>query len=190
MALLQGTLELLVLRTLILGPRHGRSRRLHASRAGRRTLGQPRLRIRAGELQAPLQGNEHRGRRGDGDGARIRDGPGVHQRPPPADRRVPEQRERPVADRARRARARRGPSWHRCVPLRHRSDAIRRAALVLKERQDHFEHEEADGEICWCLPSFCSESWVCRICCNPGPGRSPSSSCAAREKPAPSRTGL
>ena len=37
-----------------------------------------------GGLQAALPRDEHGGRRGDGDGARVCDGPGIHQQPPHA----------------------------------------------------------------------------------------------------------
>ena len=69
-----------------------RARRLHAPRARRRAMGRSGLRAGAGRLQTPFQGNEHGGRPGDGDGARVRDGSGVHEQPPHAARGVPEQR--------------------------------------------------------------------------------------------------
>ena len=68
-------------------------------------------------LQAPLPRDEHGGRRGDGDGARVCDGPGIYEQPPHAPVRVPEQREGAGADRARRASARRpaqGPDFGYC----------------------------------------------------------------------------
>ena len=46
-----------------------------------RAVGRSGLCARADGLQTPFQRDEHGGRRGDGDGARICDGPGIHQQP-------------------------------------------------------------------------------------------------------------